>query len=347
MSLWQKLSGRTYHADEFPVYITLIEAQLAAHIHLLEIMTARGLFSCWSYVTDGLRSHGQKEIIFTLRRDRGEKLEGYPHTPLDIFGVIYELTQQGRIVDVGDISEFRTDFLGYPALAYSPPQILAGVDVPFPVLIAIALTGEELQAVKAFGLTRVMARLGKAYRYYPCPPWTDRTRSSLSFKETLEKSILTRTNPIKGLGIRVCLMGDRLFLRLLPGTGKPLSDLLGQYPSNAGNVAITLWTELDPAANACLVWEPPQAEPFVIVPPGSDSSRRSGCFITFIPGLAEDGGRLGEDGFFMTLTEPSWLAILEAISLEKTITIPTTDGKCLALIIEWNANAYSTYRPAT
>jgi hypothetical protein len=45
-----------------------------------------------------------------------------------------------------------------------------GVPLPPSCLAALLITTDELRAVREFGTTRVLARLGQASGYYPFPP---------------------------------------------------------------------------------------------------------------------------------------------------------------------------------
>jgi hypothetical protein len=73
--------------------------------------------SCWTYITNGLWAHRQKELIFSLRRSPQEKANDFPHAPLQFFNDVYRFSEQGRLVDVGDISEMATSsFLDHKSL---------------------------------------------------------------------------------------------------------------------------------------------------------------------------------------------------------------------------------------
>jgi len=282
-------------------------------------------------------AHGQKELIFTLRRGRGEKASDFPEDPFQFFVAVHGFAARGQLVDAGDISQFGgAGLLGYEGLAYIRPQPFKAFEVSSPALAAILLTEEELVAVKEFGITRVMARLGQAYHYYPCPPWSDRTRSGLPLIERMQESLLARTHRIRAPGVRVRLEGNQILLRLLPQASPNLQSQLGQLPSN---VSLSLLTELDPVADGCLVWEPGQSGPVAITPPNSDGSRLAGCFMAFVPEQAEDGGQLFEDGFVMMLTDASWMTIRQALETRRAVSVPAAKTG-LSFSMEWVAEDY-------
>src|SRR5262249_16400963 len=154
---------------------------------------------CWTYVTSGLWKVGQKDLIFSLHRGPGEAPGDFPKDPLDFFGQVYELTSQGRLVDVGGYTCFqkpsgflgRTDPIGF---AYSPPENFEGLVLPPPNtgLTAILLTADEAAVVPSLGTYRVLTLLGQANRYYPCPPWSDRRRPSVLSQQDLTQSLLAK-----------------------------------------------------------------------------------------------------------------------------------------------------------
>ena len=108
MAWWQKLLARTRKAESsqvsFPVRLELIPEKLSARVHVDDIDTRDGAVPCWTYVTDGLWAHGQKELVFSLRRTPKEQANEFPHAPWSSF-TVYRFAEQGRLVDVGDISE--------------------------------------------------------------------------------------------------------------------------------------------------------------------------------------------------------------------------------------------------
>lgn len=101
----------TYH-DVFPQSADVIPGRLKVRIFLHEIEYEKEILSCWSYVTDGLVAQKQKEIIFTLRRDPGQKPEDYPRELLDPFATFFHYAERGQLVDVGQSTLFGETGLG-------------------------------------------------------------------------------------------------------------------------------------------------------------------------------------------------------------------------------------------
>jgi hypothetical protein len=327
------------HADsnELPIQVDLLSGELSARVYLHDVKSARGRLPCWSYVSEGLWEHGQKELILTLLREQGEKPSDFPRGPLKFFLQVRQLAEAGNHVSAGDYTEFGSaGFLNHRGLVYIPPQPFDDVELTSPSLAAILLTQQELEAVKAFGATRVTARLGRIYEHYPCPPWSDRGRSGLEPTMTLEESVLAQISRSRATGASVCKEGNRIVLSLLPAAGAALHRQLGELPSNA---PIALLTELDPTADGCFVWEPGQTAPSAITPPRSQGSRLCGCFLALVPGRAENAGQLLEDGLMMMLNDQSWLAFQRALETREAVSLPAA-GEALDFALEWLEESY-------
>jgi hypothetical protein len=323
---WLKKIRRTGKAKQervqFPVHFELIPGELSAHVYLHELESRDGPVACWSYVSDGLWAHRQKELIFTLGQGRGQAASEFPDDPLKFFAGIYPYAKEGQVVDAGDFTELGAPIiLGHKSIVYAEPQLFEDFSVPSPSLAAVLLKDEELEAVKAFGFTRVLARLGQAYGHYPYPSWFDPTRGSLPFEEAMQKSVLGQVNRIRVRGARASVSREKnqIELHITRKAGQFLHEQLSQFPSDA---VIALLTELDPRANGCLVWEPGQSQPAAATPPNSDGSQLAGCFIGFVPQQSEDGGQLTEDGFMMLLTDSSWMRIRKAWESGEAVSLP-------------------------
>lgn len=308
----------------FPLTVDLIPGKLKVKIYDHEIHTRAGALPCWSYVTDGLRPLGQKELIFTFSRLPGEEPESYPKNLLHFLNVVYGLAQQGRIVDVGGFTELNdSDLLapGFPGVAYIRGQALDGIPETRDSLAGVLITGDELEVARAFGMTRVMSNLGRAYRFYPCSPWTDRARTSVVTMKSMEgQSLLAKTRRTWVEGAWFRIDGEReIELRRLSSTRDQFASLLGQVPPDQ---VFTLLTEPDPVANACLVWNVGQSGLEAITPPNSNGSAKTGNFIMFVPDQQKNDFCELEDGIALLLTNSSAATIRAALQSGKDISVP-------------------------
>jgi hypothetical protein len=305
---------------QFPVTVEIIPGELTARVYCHTISATHGPVPCWSYVSDGLRAHRQPEVVFTLRRERGEDDEAFPEDPAQLFGTFYRLAAQGHRVTVGSCTELGARrFFGHHIL-YADAQPLTDVSMPPACLTALLIDDDELRAVRTFGCTRVLARMGNAANHYPFPTWSERGRRGLSFTSTFEQSILARVG-VRLSGPIVASLHDN---RVTVGIQRSL--LAGLQGKQLPDTPIGLLALRDPAANACLVWEPDQREPTAISPPGSDGSRVAGAFAVVLGEQPHDGGKLFEDGFVIELTDASWAAFHRALHGGTDLVIPATAG---------------------
>jgi hypothetical protein len=195
-------------------------------------------------------------------------------------------------------------------------------------LTALLVTADELRAVRTFGPTRVLARMGQAATHYPFPPWGDRRRRGVAMDRTFEVSALAKLPRASAQDVRATLHGDRIVVSALRAEPPAWQDRLAQLPDG---VPLALLTALDPTANGCLVWVPGQKEPEAIIPTGSDASRVCGCFLALFADQPANTGKILEDGFAMQLTGEAWQALRRALIEGEELTLPGTDGMSFAL----------------
>jgi hypothetical protein len=297
------------HSDNFPIHLELVKGRLSAWVYSHPMKTGwedMPVVDCWSYVSDGLSQHGQKEMVFTLRRAAHEDANNIPDEPLNFLIFIEQLASQGQTVDAGGLTRFGPGGALFDRhLVYLPAQPMA--EVPLPpgenAITPLLVTEEELTAGEQFGVSRLISRLGHASRYYPCPPWSDRNREGISFQRDFAESVLTRTDRYPAPGAQAVMETERLWVRLRADKSAAWRRRIWQDASNA---PLALLTEIDPKADGCLVWDPANPGAQAITPPGSRGERLSACFLLFVPGQAEDEVRLFEDGYALLLSNHSW-----------------------------------------
>jgi len=318
---------------DFPLRFDLIPDELSARVWLHRVDSTL----CWSYTSEGLSAHGQRELIVTVRVDPGEGPADFPKEPLRVFVEVLRLARAGRRVGPGDTTELGgSGLLGHQGIVYtSIREHFDGVDFP-DGLAAIPIKDEEVDAAVTFGITRVLGRLGQAYSHYPWPPWADRTRPGLPMARLLEDSIIAQLTRIHAPGMTACLERERIVFRLTEDSGAYLLQQLAAFPAGSPPV---LLTELEPSADGCFVWKPGQTGAKAITAPNATGSRLSGCFLALAPGQSEDEGLIVEDGLMMSLRDPSWRAIKDGLTSLSPVEIrPSNSGFGFAL--EWLARGY-------
>ena len=347
----------------FPQLIEVIPGRLKVRIFLHEIEYENEKFSCWSYLTDGLLAQKQKEIIFTLRRDAGQKPEDYPRELLDLFATFFHCAERGQLVDVGQSTLFGETGLGgdrdFRGIGYIEPRGFPGVETKdVPLLAGILLKNDEAQIAWDFGLTRVTALLGMKYRYYPCPTWSDLKREPVASLQAMEKSFL---GEITRVPVRATYYEERnhIFLSVLPSTRASLQGFLNELSPTQ---PLALRTQPDHRANACLVWPSGHDQPVAITPAGTDGSRKTGAFLAFVPDQDANEIRMVEDGFSLFLTNSAWQKIREALLSGTDVFVSAAGAGAASISVEWvkpaaytspvsgetyTGERWTTYKPET
>ncbi|MBN1967361.1 MAG: DUF3480 domain-containing protein [Anaerolineae bacterium] len=334
------------YVGDFPAKFPVLDDRLSVWVFKHTLHTVQGELPCWSFATDGLRAHGQKEIILTLRRSGTGPTDGFPSDPLYLFKTIYGFAERGQLADQGSYTELgppgmfgRGDLVG---LYYTAPQFPPGMDYTRFALSAILLSAEELAVGKQFGFTRMLAILGQAASYFPCPPWADPARPPLVSLEKMQAhSFLAKPVPqVRISGTHVCLeQRARLVLRLLESHKQGVSGMVNQLPARG---PVVLITELSPHANACLVWQPGQTGIQAIGAPGSAGDIMAGNFVALCGECEADQLQLVEDGFMVWLTDESCDALWTALANGQPFTcqLAQIGGPPVSFVLEWEREIY-------
>jgi hypothetical protein len=186
-----------------------------------------------------------------------------------------------------------------------------------------------MDTVKRFGALRALARIGRAYQFFPTAPWCDPDRAPLfpPDHQTILSGVASASLP----GMSALLAGGDIIVRLARPSAATLAQNLPSLPQTA---ALAFLLSLDPKADACLVWTEGQRGPEAITPPGSNGSRVSGCFVLFVPQQLTDASNPVEDGFAVMLTDSTWGRVREALTRGAPLTVPAT-APFKALVLEW------------
>jgi hypothetical protein len=197
-------------------------------------------------------------------------------------------------------------------------------------LAGILLKNDEAQIASTLGLTRIAALLGKKYRFYPVPTWSDLDREPVASLKSMDSSLLGK---IARTGVRASYYEEhhRILLSLFPSSQTRLRKFLGDVPPSN---PVALLTQPDLHANACMVWAPGSQHPAAITPEGSNGSRKSGAFVAFLPDQKATEIRMFEDGFFVFLTNDEWKKVRDSL-LSDSQPYSTPQGTDGAVSIQW------------
>jgi hypothetical protein len=314
MGFFSKLFGTKDTAPiDVPARVEVVPGQLSVNVFSHSIANVAGAF--WSFVTDGLIAHGQPELVVTLLRRKDEP--EVPRALLSFFAKVHELAQQGQYVRAGEWTELgQAGFLGpeIRGMGYAAARPIESVELPREALAGILLSSVEIEIAKAYGLYRVLARLGQASRAYPFPFWCDRDRANRVAAGADSASMLDKVARIRTRGISLVAEDNTLKMRVVASAAKELEQAFDQLPPDVGFAFLT-----EPAedADGWLVWVPGQGEAAAITPEGSTGSRLTGYHLVLAPNVDEDRVLMGEDGFFMLMRAESWQRFKQALQRQE------------------------------
>jgi hypothetical protein len=351
--------------------IEIIPQHLYAVVSSENIKTAvDGTLMCWTYLSDGLRSVGQKEVQLTIKQEPAEREP--PPDPLLLYREMYQHAEKGEHVDVGSVitiplGEQASGFLGRTDLrgvAYVPLQSSAQQLLPSPTIGALFVTEAEARAASEFGVLRLMAMLGNQHRCFPTVLWNDRARPELPIVESTAKTLLDQIHHLSGPGMYVELrsegptgiqrapnprvQGDEWFLQgddsithfarativvTLPRAAA------SQFASGAlprdSSMPFALIGYPDPTAVASFAWLPGQKQAEIIGYPGHGGRRISGVFAALGPSReGASNSKLAEDGFIILLAPADWSNVRDAVGAGRDVTVATS-GEASSLQILW------------
>lgn len=301
MSALKNLFGFREKKTVFPALVPLVPDKLSAVVSLTNIAAPSGQIPCWVYSTRGFQAMGQKEMVLLLAREKDEAPENYPQEPLNMFTSFAPLIGRGETYDVGDLPDFGGPGPFGRQLVFLPPLPVSGVSVPQDAIIPFLIDYSEREMIESYGLTRFLARLGKASGVYPCPVWSQRIRPFL-LPTMDEDTVLNRVERIHFPRVIVYQEGDTIILKSMP-------EMAAKFRENMpALISVALLTGPDPDADAMLVWEAGQEEHKANILPGANGDRMSGSFLVIVPEQPENRWEIYEDGFVWMVTRHAWEA---------------------------------------
>jgi hypothetical protein len=300
----------------------------------------------WSFVSDGLRAHGQREIVITILRRRDEPEHAFPRQVLGLLRTIHRFAREGQIVVPGALTEFGPEGFLEPrlrALVYADAQPLEGVELPDDALTAILIDEDELAVVKRCGAYRVLGRLGKQHTRFPFPPWSDRDRETVARGRREAESALHKIGVVVNLAdVSLVMDEQRIRMQILRSAGKGVAAMLDEALGNAPpDTAFVMFSQPASNAHGRLVWFPGQTHAFAITGPEPSPRTISGNFlvVTVFDGELAEQAIGVEDGFFLVLRTATWAALKRAIASGDAFALPAKPGD-LAFELTWIEHDY-------
>lgn len=288
-----------------------VDPELEVEILEHAVATAHGPRTGTSYLTSGLATFGQPELVFTWC---GPRLLGTPSAAtIAALRAVGRAAAQGLELRAGTAYYLGDGALlegvGLSGLVFVPAQAMPGLTPRPGALHAVAVTGAEIDLIVKTTSHRVMSRLGQLYTRFPWPVWSAPRRSVVRDGETTTIGALPRAVVP---GFSVALDGTALSLRLPAASGAALAAAI-QDPEAVYSNGVLVSSEPDPSSDAHLLWLPDQKETRAISAPRARGTRTAGAFLRISGGDAVCGSVL-EDGFTLSLDPESREAMAAALT---------------------------------
>ncbi len=319
MNLLRKIFGEKDRTKEpnvkLPLNVTLLPNKLTADIFSHKIITDKGESEGLAYLTNGLKSLGQRELFLVLK-DKNQQYENWEE-PLHFFAQVYSFAENGKLVDTGDFTQFgKTDFLGWFGIVYTDFPNIENDPRLKDCLAMTLLSTDEVIAVQKFGYLRVVSLLGKEDCYYPHPYWADLERKPLPIKEIESSSIVSSVGATLKLSQASTILENNEISLVLPNEIL-INEIIQKVPSNAMTFAI--FPGLNKTANGCLVFTMDNGGHAAITPEGSDGSKLCGCVLIVGAEQQSNFTRIYEDGFGLIMTNETWIKFWESFIHKKNM----------------------------
>lgn len=289
----------------------------------------------WSFLTKGLKTFGQPEIIITVLQRPGDTDTGFVEDPLKFLAMIPELAKAGKIVGPGSQTRLGGKHFISPqftGLVYGIPQSFKDVPMEPDTIAGIPVTAEELAVYQISGPSRILARLARLSTFFPYPTWCDRDRKSVFSAddvETIKGEPINQAASTVLFDATLLVEGKNVKLRVPPLARAKLAAVLGKLP---GDVPLILSLGFDSDVNAFLVWS--TKENLAVGPNGSDISKVGGSFIEFVGRQPKNEVMQVRDGYVVFLKDGDWAELKTSISAGKTFDLDLQGDKFEHLSIE-------------
>ena len=310
---------------KFPIKLGISAGQLAVTIYLHEENSVAGKLACWSYLTEGLVNHNQKECLLTLRINANEDPNKFPMQPLQFFSYLLKHAQQKKTVDIGDAIKLgEKGLFGFVGMAFTyalnnPTQ----TPLRRPTLSCLLLTEAELLNAQQHGLSRVIARLGYEQDHFPCIPWNNRERPSLSLNNVTQLTTLNRAPKIPMKHTAVYMEDGETVVLNIP---KRMRSYLLKAAEGVKGDSLYLLTQIFPGNDGCMTWLPHKDSSQIVSAENSAGEAIAGCFLLFHKSADFNGASMLEDGFAMNVTATTWQALRSAMAAGQNMAIPGDKG---------------------
>jgi len=268
---------------------------------------------CTTWCTEGLAAFGHPELTLTLRRPEGADEDTLSLDAIRFLVALHGAVTEGRTLSAGSLGELPAGSFDseepygfvcvHPGRSPDPSAPTSGLRV-------VVLHRDELALACTFGPWRVLARLARATRWVPFPPWWDATRPSVVHPDDT-RSVLARALRVRVLHAAAWRNNQTVTLCVAPEARAGLRAVvprMGEAPSFA------LLVDAPADADAWLVWKPEQQGVTAASRAQGVARKVAGGFVLILHGEGNPVGCHVEDGFAFVLDAETRQALLDALA---------------------------------
>jgi len=319
---------------DYPIKLELVPKRLIVSIYQQDLPGKGSHIPCWIFVSHGLAALKQRELVLVLRINNSDQAEKFPKTPLPLFMFLFKAILQKKRFSLGDVIRFgEKGLMGFGGMGFTFGNINARhIQLPPHYLNCVLLTGEEVVAAQALGLTRVLTRMGFEMNRFPFNPWNDDQRKSMPMQGVIQNS---QIRSIKNLQLKHSsvnlVAGEKVVLIVAAAMHGTIINFIKEQGNNA---QLSFITQLLPYHEGALVWLPEKDNIEMNVHPDLEGNVIAGSYVSLSHG-EQSGAVMVEDGFQVQLDDEAWLALRNAIAKKQNVSITPSSGDMEFSLI-WN-----------
>lgn len=322
MNLLKRLFKQQPPAQAYPPYktIEIVPDVLAIDVYSHTMPTMLETFPCWTFISRGLSTIRQKEIVVSLKQKPDDNEEEIFDVVINYYKIITRLAMEKRYVDQGGFTQFGERKFFDHQLIYVEAISIPGVPVPQNALCVLMVDEDELEWFKEFGELRITAKLGAVTRHFPYPTWSDRDRKSVVSKEDYEATILSQTPILRKPEFAIFREKDEVVLQIEKTYAEYIRNAFAEFTPEMPRVFLG---KLPAGADACLAWDSSYDEPFAISAPEGQGKKLAACF--FLLSASDDTGEMVktlEDGFAALVSATTLQSFDKALQAMKPFRLP-------------------------
>ncbi|KAK3166665.1 hypothetical protein OEA41_009790 [Lepraria neglecta] len=322
---------------------------------------------CWTYISAGLHSVNQPEMVFTIRQRANEGREDWPRMPVEWARLLYLAGRDSRTnldahhlckiyfqdplkVDVGGVMyeanlDLWLEFQNMGALVHLEHhcEYVDLPPLPYPRHHVMALTHREAAVAEEFGGHRILSRLIFETSWFPVPPWVDRDRGDvMSMADNAGSIYITAPVPSARIyGLSAVIVNDtHILLRVPEDRAKraAFQNYVQRQCEQGQGMRFQCYLPSD--SDSLLSWKTGNKQPQYLAM-SNEIKRTTMNFVIIAPSMPKDECNMVEDGYGLLLTDPTWMRMRDAIVGGRYFEVVLYDNselKPMTVCLQWGRN---------